>query len=76
MSPTNNNSDNTPASSIQEEGEKVTGGDETASENATSADAANTDNTASQEAAPHEESKKEDISGYNELPDQVKVGGG
>jgi hypothetical protein len=58
-----------PAANIAQEGEKVTGGAEAATHNA----GAESDGD---EAAPTQDSKKEDIAGYNELPDQAKVGGG
>jgi len=68
---------NPSAESVEEEGEKVTGGATSGNENSnqenTTAASAETDNS---ETLPHEESKKEDITGYNELPDQAKVAGG
>lgn len=60
------------AAEVEKEGAKVTGG------------AASADQKASAETSPEgskahstgEASKKEDMTGYNELPEQSKVGGG
>ena len=60
------------AAAVEKEGAKVTGGNDAAN--------GDTDATTSQEGSeeyiPEDEDKKEDMNGYNELPEQSKVGGG
>lgn len=72
---TQSNPDETPSRPIEEEGEKVTGGSDAAA-TPTQEEATQTDPANGGETIPHEESKKEDMTGYNEHPDQEKVGGG
>ena len=65
---------NPSAESVEEEGEKVTGSATSNQENNVQENTApSPDNT---ETLPHDETKKEDLTGYNELPDQAKVAGG
>ena len=67
---------NPSAESVEEEGEKVTGGatsNNNDTQENTTAPSQDTDNA---EILTPEETKKEDVSGYNELPDQAKVAGG
>ncbi len=68
--------ENTPSGSIEEAGEKVTGGSEAAGNNSETNDNNSTDNKSGEELTPEKETKKEEIDGYNEHPDQAKVGGG
>ncbi|MDB5263572.1 MAG: hypothetical protein JWQ14_2855 [Adhaeribacter sp.] len=67
--------DNQPSPNVVEEGEKVTGGEAASGQDPqeTSPAAAPASDT---ESAPDQETKKEDMTGYNEHPDQEKVGGG
>jgi len=66
---------NNPSAESVEEEEKVTGGATSNNENNAQENTAapSLDDT---ETLPHEETKKEDVTGYNELPDQAKVAGG
>jgi hypothetical protein len=69
------NNGNAPAPEVEQQGEKVTGGEEKTEdapareENTTSGDQQNDEYT------PATETSKEEMTGYNELPDQEKVGG-
>ncbi|RDC66461.1 hypothetical protein [Adhaeribacter pallidiroseus] len=74
MSQNDANPDNIPSPDFQKEGEQVTGGSEgNQTENAeTSSDDQETDQ---EEYTPSTETTKEEMTGYNELPDQEKVGG-
>ena len=67
-----NNPNNKPASDIQEEGDKVTGGEQ-ANQNQSGAESA--PDTEGTEYTPQTETSKEEMTGYNELPEQEKVGG-
>ena len=73
----NNDQNNPSAESVEEEGEKVTGGNEG---NDTAIKPENLPDTGTgknvTEPLPSEETKKEEMDGYNELPDQAKVAGG
>jgi hypothetical protein len=67
--------DNKPAQTVVEEGEQVTGGGgaarpETQETKPTVAPAGDAERT------PDHDTKKEDMTSYNEHPDQEKVGGG
>lgn len=65
------------ASTIGEEGAKVTGGPASTEENTQQEKSGPSSSHADRkEVLPEEESKKEEISGHNELPEQTKVGGG
>ncbi len=70
------NTHNVPAPDVEKEGEKVTGG-QTTSENTPPAGNENaaTASQGSDEYTPATETSKEEMTGYNELPDQEKVGG-
>jgi hypothetical protein len=65
-----------PVQDLVREGKKVTGGaaspNETEREENSGLDSSN---QAKEEVMPEAESKKEEITGHNELPDQTKVGG-
>jgi hypothetical protein len=65
---------NKPATTVVEEGEKVSGGEEAGSQEdqEMNPEPAPTQN---QESSPAHDTKKEDMTGYNEHPDQEKVGG-
>lgn len=67
--------ENKPAENITKEGEKVSGGEESAS-NQTENPASGQNNTAGGEVSSQTDTKKEDMTSYNEHPDQEKVGGG
>jgi len=68
---------NASAESIEEEGEKVTGGATSDNNNNTQEnDTATSTATENTEIMPDKETKKEDMTGYNQHPDQEKVGGG
>ena len=73
----NNDQNNVAADSVEEEGEKVTGGNggnnEAIKPNNIPDTGAGKNVT---EALPDEDTKKEEMDGYNELPDQAKVAGG
>ena len=60
------------AEAVEKEGEKVTGGADAAENNGGSA----TQERSSETHAPEEAATKEKMTGYNELPEQSKVGGG
>lgn len=68
--------DNNPASAIQKEGEKVTGGTEANQDQPTTENTQDkSDNQEKSEYTPATETTKEEMTGYNELPEQEKVGG-
>ncbi|GAB3537055.1 hypothetical protein GCM10027443_29010 [Pontibacter brevis] len=59
------------AASVEKEGEKVSGGADAANkESGTS-----TTEESGEEYLPEDKNKKEKLTGYNELPEQSKVGG-
>lgn len=62
------------AASVEKEGEKVTGGAEAANKDAGTA-ATPGEGEGGEEYIPDDASKKEKSTGYNELPEQSKVGG-
>jgi len=67
------NEENKPAPNITSEGAKVTEGEENnANQNSGSENA----NAEGSEVQPQSDTKKEDMTSYNEHPDQEKVGGG
>lgn len=66
---------NPSAESVENEGEKVTGADANTDNNTQEANVSSS-GTNDAEILPQEETKKEDMTGYNEHPDQEKVGGG
>lgn len=76
MSQTDPNTDNIPSPDYLKEGEKVTGGSEGNQEetNETNSTTENQENDKG-EYTPSTETTKEEMTGYNELPDQEKVGG-
>ncbi|QCR22060.1 hypothetical protein [Pontibacter sp. SGAir0037] len=63
------------AAEIQQEGNKVSG--DTATSNSEAKASSETEKPAGEHAAemPDESTKKEHMTGYNELPEQEKVGG-
>ena len=67
--------DNKPAPMVEEEGEQVSGGEATTDQGGEETNPAATP-TQNTEATPDHDTKKEDMTGYNEHPDQEKVGGG
>ena len=75
MTTVSDQADNTTDPSIEEAGEKVSGGSEAAQEKSGGADNTNAEKKG-EELMPEKETKKEEIDGYNEHPDQAKVGGG
>ena len=73
----NNDQNNLSADSVEEEGEKVTGGSEGNHEEIKPETFPDTETGKNvTEPLPNEETKKEEMDGYNELPDQAKVAGG
>lgn len=73
----NNDQNNPSADAVEEEGEKVTGGDE-GKDTAIKPEYIPDTGTGIKvtESLPGEETKKEEMDGYNEHPDQAKVAGG
>ncbi len=69
--------ENKPAQNITTEGAKVTEGEESTANQGTEAPS-ETGNAATEgaELRPQSDTKKEDMTSYNEHPDQEKVGGG
>ena len=67
--------DKNPAPMVEEEGEKVSEGEATTDQGGEETNPAATP-TPNTEATPDHDTKKEDMTGYNEHPDQEKVGGG
>lgn len=61
------------AEAVEKEGEKVTGGADAADNKKTSTTG---QEEGGEEYIPSTPTKKEDSTGYNELPEQSKVGGG
>jgi len=73
----NKDQNNLSADSVEEEGEKVTGGNGGNNEAIKSNNFPDTGAGKNvTEALPDEDTKKEEMDGYNELPDQAKVAGG
>ena len=74
MSQNDANPDNIPSPDFQKEGEQVTGGaEENQTENAENS--SGNEEAGKEEYTPSTETTKEEMTGYNELPDQEKVGG-
>ncbi len=73
MNNTQQNTPNPSAPEVEKEGEKVTGG-ETTPDKAENENAA-TGTQGNEEYTPATETSKEEMTGYNELPEQEKVGG-
>ena len=66
-----------PAENITKEGEKVSGGEESAqNQTENTASGQNSATGGGSEVSPQSDTKKEDMTSYNEHPDQEKVGGG
>jgi hypothetical protein len=61
---------------LENEGEKVTGGSDSGETNTANPKKSSEESAGKGELLPEEESKKEEMTGYNEHPDQEKVGGG
>ncbi|KAA5545765.1 hypothetical protein [Adhaeribacter rhizoryzae] len=69
------NEENNPAQNITTEGAKVTEGEENKA-NQGSNNPTESANAEGSEVPPQSDTKKEDMTSYNEHPDQEKVGGG
>lgn len=65
-----------PASEVEEEGKKVSGGSGETDESAETQKAGTSNTNWGNDEMPDESNKKDNMSGYNELPEQEKVGGG
>ncbi|GEO02848.1 hypothetical protein AAE02nite_05120 [Adhaeribacter aerolatus] len=69
--------ENKPAQNITTEGAKVTEGEENNENQGTNTSTGSADTqTEGSELRPQSDTKKEDMTSYNEHPDQEKVGGG
>ena len=75
MSQNDENPDPIPSPDYQKEGEQVTGGSE--KDQTENTETTSTDDQESEkgEYKPSTETTKEEMTGYNELPEQDKVGG-
>ena len=75
MSQNDENPDNIPSPDFQKEGEQVTGGSEDETTQSSETTSTENEETGKGEYTPSTETTKEEMTGYNELPDQEKVGG-
>ena len=76
MANMNNELESPDISSVEEEGKKVSGGSESGGSEASAENETTGGPETGGEKSPDEELKKEEMTGYNEHPDQEKVGGG
>jgi len=72
----NTDPNNPSAKTVEEEGEKVTGGAAASNDSKNQGTNPAGSGTNDTEILPEDDFKKEDMTGYNEHPDQEKVGGG
>ena len=72
----NTDTNNQSAKAVEEEGEKVTGGVAAGNDSKNQEYNPAGSGTNDTEILPEDDTKKEDMTGYNEHPDQEKVGGG
>lgn len=70
-----NEDKNKSASELSKAGNKVSGTPEQTDENPENQKSDNTDTNWGNDDMPDESNKKDNMSGYNELPEQSKVGG-